>query len=192
MNRISAERITEARKESRNQKLELFLKIFQDIVWNNEYSEDTIKKARQRFVALSRAQAFSLLATQPKLQYYRETEAAFFQHILAGHSKANFFFLFNHAYNKAMERLEQKRQERGLPEWEQLRFDDMSRFLRTQNEKKRANILIKMADYEMISPYSQQEVDLQVMFGSHLAHKAFGILLRIPYLQIIRGRLEKG
>jgi len=95
-------------------------------------------------------------------------------------------------YYTAMERLEQKRQERGLPEWEQLRFDDMSRFLRTQNEKKWANILIKMADYEMISPYSQQEVDLQVMFGSHLAHKAFGILLRITYLQIIRGRLEKG
>ena len=43
-----------------------------------------------------------------------------------------------------------------------------------------------------MSPYSQQEVDLQVMFGSHLEYNAFGILLRIPYLQIIRGRLEKG
>ena len=30
------------------------------------------------------------------------------------------------------------------------------------------------------------------MFGFHPAYNAFGILLKIPYLQIIRGRLEKG
>lgn len=40
VNRISDKRIDEVKSESRNQKLQLFLNVFQDIVWENEYDDN--------------------------------------------------------------------------------------------------------------------------------------------------------
>ena len=47
----------------------------------------------------------------------------------------------------------------------------------------------KMGEFEMISPYTHQEVNLYIMFGSYLHYNAFGILLRIPYLQLLKKAL---
>ena len=69
--------------------------------------------------------------------------------------------------------------------WEEALFDYLRRFLKTQSEKKRMDIISQMADYRLISPYSQQEADLFIMFGSSLQYNAYGILLRIPYLKLI-------
>ena len=98
VNRISTKRIDEVRSESRNQKLRLFLKVFQDIIWENEYNEITTKKSK--------------------------------------------------------------------------------------------SIINRMGEYKMISPYTHQDADLFIMFGSRLSYNAFGILLRIPYLQILQKQLK--
>ena len=226
VSRISTERIEEVRSESRNQKLHLFLKVFQDIVWRNEYDEISIKKAKQRFFQLSRSSVFSIF-NKTLLQWFRDAiedkneildmfdesleniyenlenfksnfavnlqkEFAydFFQHLLAGHSKTNFFFLFYHAYILVLEKLEEKSKNNELLSWEQAMLDYLCRFLKTQNETKRMSILSRMGEYEMISPYTHQEVDLHIMFGSYLQYNAFGILLRIPYLQIVQKQLK--
>jgi len=65
-------------------------------------------------------------------------------------------------------------------------LDYISRLLKVNSDKKREKILSDMADYKMISPYSGDEADLFIMFGSYLYYNAVGILLRIPYLKLLK------
>ena len=227
VSRIPAERIEESRSESRNQKLSLFLRVFQEIVWKTEYSEAGAKKAKQRFFQLSRSRVFTAFS-RPIFEWYRSVAHDrneiydyfeeslenlyedyedfrsdfairlqmdfaydFFQHLLAGHSKANFYFLLRHAYIHLLEELEEKRDRSETASWEQAMLDYLSRFLKTQNEKKRMSIIAAMGDYEMISPYTHEEADLHVMFGSQLSYHALGILLRIPYLELLLESLDE-
>ena len=133
VNQLSYTRIEEVKMESRNQKLNLFLKVFQDIVWENEYNKNTIQKARQNFFTLGKSKTLSTLYRGMLVQLRDEIEEKgeildmfdesmenlyknssdfnsnyaislqkefafdFLQHLLAGHSKINLFFLFNHA-----------------------------------------------------------------------------------------------
>ena len=110
----------------------------------------------------------------------------FLCHLLAGHSKVNFYFLAKHAFILALATLERKNTKSDLRPWERSILDYLRRFLRTQNEKKRLSILTEMGEHQMISPYSHQDADLFVMFGSHLQYNAYGILMRIPYLEVLR------
>lgn len=84
-----------------------------------------------------------------------------------------------------MENLERKSEMDELLPWEEALFDYLRRFLKTQNEKKRMDIITQMADHKIISPYSHQEADLFIMFGSSLQYNSFGILLRMPYLHLL-------
>ncbi len=150
VNRISTERIEETRSESRNQRLVFFLRVFQDIVLENEYNKTNMKKAKQRYFQLSRSRVFSSF-NKRLLQNYRdivkdkneildmfkeslenlyenledfksnfslniqmEFAYDFFQHLLAGHSKVNFFFLLNHAYILYLDKLEKERRHSEL------------------------------------------------------------------------------
>ena len=225
VNRLSNAAIEETRRESRNQKLRLFLKVFQDIVWENEYTAETIQQARQRFVRLSRSEAFSdfkrisfeaLRKTARDrneiLDFFDEALENLYQdladfgsefaiglqkdfaydfllHLLAGHSKENFSFLFNHAFILCMTRLERKRREADLADWEAAMLHYLTSFLSTGNEKKRMQILARMGERPLVSPYSHQLIDYYAMFGSHLSYHADGVLLRIPYLKILKRQL---
>ncbi|MCF6334348.1 MAG: hypothetical protein L3J12_01220, partial [Spirochaetales bacterium] len=115
-----------------NQKLHLFLKVFQDLVWKNEYNENTRKKARHYFFVLGKSQTMSTLYRQMLVQLRDEI-----------------------------------------------------------TEKKRLDIITQMADHKIISPYSHQEADLFIMFGSSLQYNAYGILLRIPYLNLLDDLKQK-
>ncbi len=217
---ISKSRMEEIQKESRNQKLSLFLQVFQDMVWQAEYSRDGKWKAQQYFFGISKSKTLSKLFTgiwgnlqgeskedvldmfdesleniddpasgytsDYALNLRKEFAFDFFQHLLAGHAKANYFFLLKHAFIKVLESLEKKHREEGLLPWEEKMFDSMRRILKTNNDKKRMEILNKMGEYQMTSPYTYQEVDLFVIFGSYLQYHAFGILLRIPYFQLLK------
>ena len=220
-NQLSKTRIEEVRTESRNQKLHLFLKVFQDIVWKNEYNENTRKKARHYFFMLGKSQTLSTLYRGMLVQLRDEIEEKgeifdmfdesleniyqnsidfnsnyainlqkefafdFLQHLLAGHSKINLFFLFNHATIKVVGNLEKKNKMDELLPWEEVLLGYLQRFLKTQNEKKRMDIITQMANHKIISSYSHQEADLFIMFGSSLQYNSFGILLRMPYLHLL-------
>lgn len=225
-NRIPDKRIDEVRHESRNQKLHLFLKVFQDIVWENEYDSITRKKAKQYFFQLGGSKILSTWY-QVMLQYFRkeiedkneildmfdesleniygsqaeftstyainlqkEFAFNFLQHLIAGHSKTNFFFLLNHAFILMLKNLERKSKNNESAAWEEEMFAYIKRFLKTQNEKKRLGIMDSMGEYQMISPYSHQEADLFIMFGSILQYNAFGILLRIPFLKLLKNQAK--
>ena len=227
VSRIPAERIEESRSESRNQKLSLFLEVFQDIVWKTEYSEAGLRKAKQRFFQLGGSRVFAAFSlpifhgyrsvahdrneiydyfeeslenlyedyedfrSDFAIQLQMDFAYDFFQHLLAGHSKANFYFLLKHAYVQFVQELEEKRDRSDIASWEQAMLDYLSRFLKTQNEKKRMSIITAMGSYEMISPYTHEEVDLHIMFGSQLSYHALGILLRIPYLELLLESLDE-
>ena len=200
--------------------LHLFLKVFQDIVWKNEYDRTTRKKAKQYFFQLSKSQVLSMLYQSVLLWFRKEIgdknemfdmfnesleniyenladftsnyainlqkEFAFdfLQHLLAGHSKTNFFFLLNHAFILVLEKLERKSKKNELLPREEAMLDYIYRFLKTKNEKKRMSIMNKMGEYKMISPYTYSEVDLYIMFGSNLQYNAFGIILRITLFRL--------
>ncbi len=66
-----------------------------------------------------------------------EFASDFFQHLLAGQSKANFFFLLNHAYILLLEKLEVKSKNSELLPQERAMRDYLHRFLKAQNEKRR-------------------------------------------------------
>ena len=53
-------------------------------------------------------------------------------------------------------------------------------------------IMDRMAEYKIISPYTHEKIDLFIMFGAQLSYIAFGILLRIPYLEILQKQLKDG
>lgn len=220
VSRISSDTITEINAESRNQKLRLFLRVFQDIVWANEYDDVTIKKAKRRFFQLVKSEVFAsfirgmlnqlretvkdknemLDMFDESLENLAEFESPFemslqkefaydfLLHLLAGHSKANFLFLAKHAFILALAKFEDNREKGALRSWEQSILEYLHRFLRTQNEQKRQRILTEMGERQMISPYSHQDADLFVMFGSHIQYNAFGILMRIPYLHVLRAQ----
>jgi hypothetical protein len=226
VNHISEKRFEEARSESRDQNLHLFLQVFQDIIWENEYNKTTRKKAKQQFFQLSRSQVLSTFFRLILQRFRNEIEDKneifdmfdesleniydestgftsnyatalqkefafdFLHHLLAGHSKANFFFLLNHAFILVLEKLEGKKKNGESVPWEEAMFEYLNKFLKTQNEKKRMSIMNKMGEFEMISPYTRQEIDLYIMFGSYLHYNAFGILLRIPYLQLLKQALS--
>lgn len=226
-NRITNNKIDEVRKESRNQKLNLFLKVFQDIVRENEYDEIGKRKAKQYFFQLGGSQVLSTWLRVLLQGFRREMEDKenvldmfdeslenihgnetdftstyalnlrkefafdFFQYLLAGHSKTNFFFLLKHAYIKVLESFEKKRKETELLPWEEEMFNCMRKFLKTNNENKRMELFNRMDEYKMISPYTHQEVDLHIMFGSYLQYHAFGILLRIPYFRLLKQNFNR-
>ena len=218
VNRISRDTITQINVESRNQKLRLFFRVFQEIVWANEYNDGTIKKAKQRFYQLGRSDVFASFIrgmlnqlreivkdknemldmfdeslenlkefTSPfEMDLQKEFAYDFLCHLLAGHSKTNFLFLAKHAVILTLEKFEDISKKGNLRPWEQSILEYFHRFLRTQNEQKRLRIFTEMGERKMVSPYSHQDADLFVMFGSHLQYNAFGILMRIPYLQVLR------
>jgi len=59
VNSISSSKINEVAVQSKNQKLNLFLKIFEDMVWDNEVGQDNIKKIKQYYYQLQRSSIFS-------------------------------------------------------------------------------------------------------------------------------------
>ena len=60
-----------------------------------------------------------------------------------------------------------------------------------QNEKKRIQIIDMMGEYKMTSPYTHEEVDLFIMLGSYLMYTVSDILLKIPYLEILREKQKQ-
>ena len=46
-----------------------------------------------------------------------------------------------------------------------------------------------MGERSIVSSYSQQLIDYYAMFGSQLSYNAYGVLLRIPYLKILKKQL---
>lgn len=228
VNRISIETINKKNYESKEQKLSLFIKVFQDLIWENEYDADQLKKVRMKYFQLNRSKTFSHLKKE-NLKGIREnihdknefldffTEAieniynlpyenfsgdyvvhiqkefaySFLQYLVAGHSKTNYFFLINHAFIQLFNDLDRKNKQDLLDDWEILLHEYITRFFNTKNEKKRYEILYKMGDHQMISPYSGQDVDLFIMFASHIAYHSYAILLRIPYLTILQDKLLK-
>jgi hypothetical protein len=202
--------------------LELYLKVFQNLVWNAEYDDKTIMKARQLFFLLARSETFALYKknmtenfrkiiddkaeifdffdeslenlygenkdykSSYEIMIQKEFAYAFLQYLTAGNSKSNYYFLLNHAFIKTLDDLERKKENSTLKDFEYNLLDYMHRFLRTQNDKKRMELLQKMGTHRMVSPYSNQDVDLFVMFGSAICYSAYGILMRIPYMKILQ------
>ena len=151
VNRISSDTITDINAESRNQKLRLFLRVFQDIVWANEYNDVTIKKAKQHFFQLGRSEVFAWFIrgilnqlretvkdkneildmfdeslenltefnSTFEMNLQKEFAYDFLCHLLAGHSKANYYFLVKHSFILALAKLENNGKKGELRPWEQ-------------------------------------------------------------------------
>jgi hypothetical protein len=62
VNSIPSSTINEIVVQSRNQKLSLFLKVFQDMIWDNEFDEAKIKRVKQRYYEVQRSSIFSEIA----------------------------------------------------------------------------------------------------------------------------------
>lgn len=59
VNSISITKINEVAAQSRNQKLTLFLKVFQDIIWNDDSRKNNISKIKKHYYILQRSSIFS-------------------------------------------------------------------------------------------------------------------------------------
>lgn len=218
VNRISGDTIAAVNAESRNQKLRLFLEVFQEIVWAHGHTDESRERAKQRFFRVRRSSVFAslvgriadqlrdivddenevlehfddalvyLTGSPGPFETYLHKEFAydFLRHLLAGHAKANFLFLAQHALVIVVERIESEASRHSIDPWEHAMLDCLLRFLRTDNERKRRAILEEMARQRMVSPYTGQDTDLFVMFGAYLQSTAFGILMRLPYVRLLR------
>ena len=71
VNSIPSSTVNEVAVQSRNQKLSLFLKVFQDMVWDNEFDEANRKRIKQRYYELQRSSIFSEI-TVYFLRYARD------------------------------------------------------------------------------------------------------------------------
>ncbi|MCP4138335.1 MAG: hypothetical protein GY754_45660 [bacterium] len=221
VNAISIQFEESANNESRKQSLKSFLEVLQDIIWENEYDDNTLMKSKKIFFRMNKCQTYSefiikLIHSMRQIasnkneifsmfdesieNIYREQEEFttefsinlqknfaydFYQHILAGHSKTNYFFLMIHAFILLYNRLKDI-QDNEMKEWEKTLYAYMNQYLNTQNREKRMKVFYKLANQEIISPYTHDRIDLFSMFGSQLQYHAFAILLRIPYLKILQ------
>lgn len=226
VNRISKQEINDKKYESRNQKLYLFLKEFQDIVWENEYDDNSRKKAKRLCFQFNKSSIF--VETKLKfLEYYRDfiedknnlfnmfhesienmiykteffnTDFAvniqkeyaydFLQYLLAGHSKTNFFFLFNHAFILLHNEFKNNYQKQALNDYETTLFMRIDKICNTENEKKRVSVFREMVGHSVFTSNSNDVINGYIVFGARMLQHSFSILLRIPYLKILKERLS--
>jgi len=229
VNQISQRSSENLNIESRNQKLSLFLQVFRDIIWKNEYTQNTLQWSRKIYYNISKSSIFmdfkryiknhhqniigdrneifdyikesienifdsdSFKEFKSKYSIYIQKDYSylFLQHLLAGHAKENYYFLLNHAFILYFDSLNKKVKAGNYLEWENSLLSYLLRFMRTQNEQKRKKIMVQLGEYEMVSPYTNDRIDLFVMLGSQLNYYSFFILLRIPYLDILKNKLDK-
>lgn len=135
-------------------------------------------------------EAFKKFKSKYSILVQKDFAYQFLQHILAGHSKDNYYFLMNLAYIKYFEKLRKKVKENTASNWQISLYNSMLRFLNTQNEKKRMKIFEQLGIETMISPYTNEKIDLFIMLGSQISYNVYGMLLRIPYLQILEDKVK--
>lgn len=225
VNSISSSKINEVSVQSRNQKLSEFLKVFQDLIWNDDTRQNDIPEIKKHYYMLQRSSIFSEIridllkygkvAVKDKnymlemfdeviedkfnkaeiynsvfaLNIQKEYAFDFMNHLVAGHSKTNFLFLLSIAFIELYYDLKRKTGE--LQEWEELLLSGFTRFFRTRNDKKRTKIFQDLASQEIISQDTGLPMDGYLLFSVKLFEYAFGILLRIPYLEILQKRLTE-
>jgi hypothetical protein len=219
VNNLSGSDIKQQNFESKNQKLALFLQVFQDIIWDNEYDDLSRKKAKRLFFLLQKSKSFSsflvhtlhnyrsisddknemldyfdesidnvkydFLKTPFSINLQKDYAYSFLQHLLSGNTKKNYFFLMIHGFIKYYLELQQKMKNTYV-DWELELYNNLNNFFNTQNDKKHKKIFNKLCNIEIISPYTDEIIDLFSYLGSQMSYYAFGFLLKIPYLKLIQ------
>jgi hypothetical protein len=125
--------------------------------------------------------AFSL-ATQKKIAQY------IWLHILSAKVEENFMFLFSHAYFTLIARFEIAQKKGGIREYESLIYNAMGRMFET-NREECDEILRNLARIPLGPPFTIEGSNLFRKMTSEIEHEMLGILLQLPYFEMIEETL---
>ena len=173
VNSIPSSTVNEIAVQSRNQKLSLFLKVFQDMVWDNEFEEANIKRIKQRHYELQRSSIFSEI-TVYFLRYARDLCT----------DKQRILGMFNETIQNKLKSNEIYNSDFAI----NIQFE---KFFRTRNENKRIKAFQELTSQQGISGSTGEYIDGYLLFTIQLFQYAFSILLRMPYLEIIQKKVKE-
>ena len=173
--------------------MEIKLKMFNSFRDNfyNQNKTDVLEMFDEYIEDIKRVSDGSFFQTSFSINLRKEFAYDLLMHLLSGHGKQNYYFLLSHAYLFLLDRIEQSEKQRQLYEWEALMHEYMVRLIRTTNKKKGLKIIEKMCEYPLSPPFTAEESDMFVKVLSEIQHEALGVLLRLPYYELIKERMSK-
>lgn len=107
------------------------------------------------------------------------------RHLLSVKARENYFILFNHGYFTLMQRIELAGKERNLFEYEVVMYSAMGRLFNTSVAKGKL-ITKSLIEYPIGKPHAMNGSNLYNKLSSEIAHEMFGILLVLPYFELLK------
>jgi len=129
-------------------------------------------------------------STSFALETQKRIAGDMWRHVLSAKAKESYFILFNHGYNRLMYRIKATSGERALFEYEQIMYSAMEKLIDTSVNKGKL-IIQGLVNYPIGKPYAMEGSNLFRKASSEIAHEMFGILLVLPYFEMLKKATDR-
>lgn len=109
-------------------------------------------------------------------------------HLLTGHGRANFDFLFNHAYLQLLSRMAAARDVRALGQEEAMMYRAAAKLVEISKQRG-FEIIQDMMQTPVRPPFAEPGMNLFSKLLAEITHEMIGTLLQLPYFECLRERL---
>lgn len=128
-------------------------------------------------------------STSFALETQKRIACDIWRHVLSARAKESYFILFNHGYYSLMYRIKLTSGERVLFEYERIMYSAMEKLIDTSVNKGKL-IIHGLTNYPIGKPYAMEGSNLFNKLSSEIAHEMFGILLVLPYFEMLKKSME--
>jgi hypothetical protein len=124
-------------------------------------------------------------STSFALETQKRIACDMWRHVLSAKAKESYFILFNHGYYRLMYRIKLTSGQRELFEYERIMYSAMEKLIDTSVNKGRF-IIQSLINYPIGKPHAMEGSNLFNKVSSEIAHEMFGILLVLPYFEMLK------
>jgi hypothetical protein len=129
-------------------------------------------------------------STSFALETQKRIACDMWRHVLSAKAKESYFILFSHGYYSLMYRLKLASGERALFEYERVMYSAMEKLIDTSVNKGKM-IIQSLINYPIGQPYAMEGSNLFNKMSSEIAHEMFGILLVLPYFEMLKTSISE-
>jgi hypothetical protein len=128
-------------------------------------------------------------STSFALETQKRIACDMWRHVLSAKAKESYFILFTHGYYRLMYRIKLTSGQRELFEYERIMYSAMEKLIDTSVNKGRF-IIQSLINYPIGKPHAMEGSNLFNKVSSEIAHEMFGILLVLPYFEMLKKSME--
>lgn len=112
-------------------------------------------------------------------------------HLISSKAKGNFTFLFSAGYIQLMSRIDDALKIRSLHNHEILMLRSLAKLMEA-GRKRAEEIFSKLASTSIGPPFALAGMDMFSKTAAEIAHEMLGILIRIPYFELLKNANRQG